>query len=1138
MRYLLRVCVLFIFGIISHPGFSQIDTVFWFAAPEISNSLGDDPVYLRLMTYDSPATVTVTQPANGAFVPIVRSIPANSVDSVNLTAFLASVESPAANVVSNNGIKVRATANIGAFYELKSTTNREFFSLKGSKGIGTNFYTPFQKFWNNGVTTPASFSSIDIVATQNATTVLITPRTDVVGHIANTSFSVVLNAGQTYSARDVNVSAATSLAGSIVSSNRPVAVTVYSGAMSSGGCMSTMGDQITTASYAGTEFIVHKATATNERLYIMATQNGTTINVHGATTTTSLINWSETYEYAISDTVTYIKTNKPVYVWHASGRGCKLSGAQVPNMLCAGTYTTAFTRTTTDSFALRLYTRAGYEGMFTINGNPTLIPASAFKTVPGTSGAFKSALIYLSNAQVPLNSYNLVENSGDVFGLGIFSGTSATGSAYAYLSEFNSYPFVDAGLNDTVCANTTFPLNGVVGGGSVTGTWSGTGYGSFQNGFNNLVNTYVPSPLDTLVSPIRIILTSTGPCPVKKDTLVLHVNAAPIVNASADQTVCGNNANVNLNGSVGGGANTGRWSTLGSGTFAPNDSTLNAVYIPSSADTAAGLVTLVLTSTNYGACNAVTDTMRITITDIPYADAGPATQSVCINNPNISLAGSITGTSSTGKWTSTGTGIFSPNNLNLNATYTPSAADLSTGTVTLYLQSTSNGNCNPAMDSIQVTFTPAPTVSVGPNLIACTNAPAVTLAGVVSGATTTGQWTGGSGTYSPNDSTLNAVYTPTPAEISAGTLFLTLTSTNNGNCTAEDATLQINFVAPPFANFNLSNVCLNNPNNFTDFSLPGFGSIVTWSWNFDDGGNSSTQNPTHTYTTPGTYDVQLITTTNVGCTDTVVKPVTVYDLPVANFTYEASCSGSNIVIDFDDSSYVSNDAINYWFYDFGGQGSATAENPSQLFIGSGNFIITHIVATTHGCMDTIIQTITISPRPSAGFYYNTNNGLNVGAVFDFTDTSSNAVNWVWEFGDGNNSTIQNPSNTYFSNGTYVVTQYAYDAFGCVDSASTIIRINTVVNEINTLIPNAISPNGDGKNDVWKLGFIKLLYPNATVEIYNRWGQQIFFSEGYEFPWDGTYNGEQVTQGTYYYIIHLNVESEPNPYKGTILVLKQ
>jgi hypothetical protein len=222
-KTLLALVTLFI----SVPGFSQQDTVFWFAAPEISTSVGDNPIYLRFLTYNNASTVTVSQPANGGFSPITLNIPANDVDSINLTPFLSSIESPGADVVSNNGLKITSSSEITTFYELNATTNKEMFSLKGNKGLGTNFYTPFQKHWDNAVTTPGSFTSIDIVGTENGTTVLITPRTDIVGHPANVSYSITLNEGETYSARDINVSASSSLAGSIVSSDKPISITCF-----------------------------------------------------------------------------------------------------------------------------------------------------------------------------------------------------------------------------------------------------------------------------------------------------------------------------------------------------------------------------------------------------------------------------------------------------------------------------------------------------------------------------------------------------------------------------------------------------------------------------------------------------------------------------------------------------------------------------------------------------------------------------------------------------------------------------------------------------------------------------------------------------------------------------------------------
>lgn len=1115
---------------------AQQDTIFWFAAPEVSSSEGDNPVYLRFLTYDQPATVTISLPANVGFTPVSLSIPASNLDSINLTPFLSSIESPSADAVNTNGIKITSTASITCFYELMTASNKEIFSLKGNKSLGTNFYTPFQKFWDNASTTPSTFSSIDIVATENGTTVLISPKTDIVGHTANNSYTITLNKGETYSARDVDPSATTSLAGSIISSDKPIALTCFSGALINGGCTSSVGDQITPTDFIGTDYIIQKGKS-NDKVFILATQNATTIDIYNTTTSNTLINWSETHELDITDPITYIKTSKPVYVFHVSGNGCNLSGAQIPNVFCSGKYTQTFTRTNSDSLGVMLYVRSGFENQFLLNGSTTLIPSTAFSVVPGTGGNFMAAEIFFSTTDVPVNSYNLIENTGDVFGVAVLEGQTGGGSGYAFLSEFLSYPYVDAGLDDTVCANVPFAVNGLVGGGSVTGYWSSNGFGSFQTATSDLTNIYIPSGLDTIISPIELILTSTGPCPVQRDTLLLMVDPAPIVNASADQSVCANNANVQLSGSVSGGASTGKWTSIGSGVFTPNDSTLNAVYVPSSADVTTGSVKLVLTSTNVTSCNNVSDTMVVTITPAPVVNAGPDTVYVCENNAIVNLSGSVSGGSSTGKWISSGNGVFSPDNLSLTATYTPSSGDIQNGSVRIILESTNNGGCYSVKDTLMVVFTSAPTVEAGANVLACTNEAAVQMNGVVSGPTSTGIWSGGAGAYSPGSSDLNATYTPTASEISSGSLVLTLTSTNNGSCNAVSDAVQLDFVAPPLANFSGNDVCFGETTVFTDFSLNGYGTITDWNWSFGDGSTDTLQDPDYQYTQAGNYSVSLIVTTNVGCQDTLTQNVNVFETPVADFSFTATCNGSVTTVDFFDNASANGDTINYWFYDFGGQGNSTMPNPTNTFIGTGDFVITQIVKTIHNCIDSVVQIVAIPDLPQAGFYYNTDNGLNIGATFNFVDTSLNTTSYYWTFDDGNSSTLQDPTNVYYSNGNYVVTQYVYNSVGCIDSTLELITINTVTTEIKQLIPNAISPNGDGKNDVWKLKFVQLLYPEAEVEIYNRWGQLLFRSVGYTTPWDGTFNGERVPDGTYYYILDLNDPAEPEPYKGTILVLK-
>src|SRR4030067_2168386 len=124
---------------------------------------------------------------------------------------------------------------------------------------------------------------------------------------------------------------------------------------------------------------------------------------------------------------------------------------------------------------------------------------------------------------------------------------------------------------------------------------------------------------------------------------------------------------VSLNGIITGGATTGIWTTLGTGIFTPNDSTLNATYNLSTADTTAGTVTLILTSTNNGNCNSSADTIQITITPIPFALAGNDTL-LCANSGGYSLNGIINGGNGTGYWTTSGTGTFVPDSSALNAT--------------------------------------------------------------------------------------------------------------------------------------------------------------------------------------------------------------------------------------------------------------------------------------------------------------------------------------------------------------------------------------------------------------------------------------------------------------------------------------
>jgi gliding motility-associated-like protein len=129
------------------------------------------------------------------------------------------------------------------------------------------------------------------------------------------------------------------------------------------------------------------------------------------------------------------------------------------------------------------------------------------------------------------------------------------------------------------------------------------------------------------------------------------------------------------------------------------------------------------------------------------------------------------------------------------------------------------------------------------------------------------------------------------------------------------------------------------------------------------------------------------------------------------------------------------------------------------------------------------------------------------------------------------STVSNPSVIQPNEDiTYVVT--VIDTNGCVNSDTVYVEV------IPTLvIPDGISPNGDGKNDTWMLLF-KDDFPNMEVSVYNRWGELLFYDNtGYKTPWDGKYNGEELPVGTYYYVIDLHNEFYPDPYTGPLTIMR-
>jgi hypothetical protein len=357
----------------------------------------------------------------------------------------------------------------------------------------------------------------------------------------------------------------------------------------------------------------------------------------------------------------------------------------------------------------------------------------------------------------------------------------------------------NAGADLTVCASSPqAQLQGSVAGGATSGTWSG-GAGAFSPSASTLNAIYTPSAAEIAAGGVTLTLTTddpAGPCPAVSDQVTIVIQPAATANAGWDQTVCSSNASVQLHGSVGGGATGGTWSG-GTGSFSPNASTLNTTYTPTAGEIAAGGVTLTLTTNDpAGPCPAVSDQMRIAIDPATIVNAGPD-QTVCASSPQAQLQGSVSGTVNSGTW-SGGAGTFSPNASALSPTYTPTAAEIAAGSVQLTLTSAaSSGPCPVASDQMTLFINPALTVNAGPDQTVCAASPQVQLAGSLGPGATSGTWSGGSGTFNPNASTLNPTYTPSAAEIAAGSVTLTLTTNDpTGPCPAVSDQVLLTFDKP------------------------------------------------------------------------------------------------------------------------------------------------------------------------------------------------------------------------------------------------------------------------------------------------------------------------------------------------------
>jgi len=419
----------------------QIDTEFWFAAPDVNELHADRPILIRFASLYDTANVLISMPAEDTFIPIEIQIPPNSTYSLDLTQWIDLIENQGSNIIYNKGILIRSSSPISAYYEVLTSNylNPEIFALKGRNAKGVEFFTPFQTYFGRNPEVEY-YSDIIIVSTEDNNQIIVVPSKDLIDHPAGTPFTIILGKGQTIVLRAVGSSGMDNPMGTKIKSMKPISVTVSEDSVDGpGGCGDLLGDQIVPVNMLGIEYIVPKGSLYyDEFVYCLAIDNETSLFIGNDSTPIVSLEEGQYYKIPVYEPF-YLRSSKRIYVYHVTGYGCELGSALIPSFGCSGSSSIGFTRSTGEFFSLYLMVRSGGEDDFSINGNTNMIHASQFAPVSGTNGEWVYANIELSISDIPVEVGQLIENSTNKFHLGLTNGGSFSGCRYGYFSDFTVY---------------------------------------------------------------------------------------------------------------------------------------------------------------------------------------------------------------------------------------------------------------------------------------------------------------------------------------------------------------------------------------------------------------------------------------------------------------------------------------------------------------------------------------------------------------------------------------------------------------------------------------------------------------------------------------------------------------------------
>jgi gliding motility-associated-like protein len=471
----------------------------------------------------------------------------------------------------------------------------------------------------------------------------------------------------------------------------------------------------------------------------------------------------------------------------------------------------------------------------------------------------------------------------------------------------------------------------------------------------------------------------------------------------------------------------------------------------------------------------------------------------------------------------TGPGAFTSGQQN------PTRAGVTVGDAGTYSLVVTDANGCINFATVNATVNPLPVVT-GTASPACLNFPINLSAtpGFVSYS-----WSGPGGYTASGQS----VVIPSAALSNAG--FYVVTVVDNNGCTNANVTpIQVVVYTPPTVTVNDTTVCLLTTGTLMANSTNP-GTLYTWS----PTGDLSTNTGSSVMVTPSTVATTIYTVTGQdvhGCVNTATAVVNVNPLPVVNVLPDVTKGCTPQCANYTVTSSSGASAYNW---NFGNGQTSASPSPVACFSVTGNYNIKLTLTDTNHCKNSATASVITYPIPTAEFSYTPDPATILEPKITFLNSSSGImVHYYWDFGDSlssvtDTSDLVDPSHTYTSVGSYPVTLIAISSNGCAD---TTVRTVVIEQDFALFVPSAFSPNGDGKNEVFKAEGEGII--DFKMYIFDRWGNNVFTTTDINVGWDGRMHnktsGDALQNDVYVWKIDLkNVSHQGKTYTGTVTLLK-